>query len=153
MQIRIFKYIEQLDCFIVDAQYRRIADEIGLSEWNAVVWIGRLFSLDNDYGEHWFDNWDLRDKIADKAESLNIDYDDLLIIDPDRFKDGKDGPCHTRDQRARFWKDVLTSLQLSIETIFEEARHFNDMRRIQGDKDFIDDLETRMQTIINKLGV
>jgi hypothetical protein len=25
-----------------------------------VVWIARLSILDNDSGEHWFDNWELR---------------------------------------------------------------------------------------------
>ena len=65
--IQIFKYIEQLDCFTIDDEYKRIADFLGLSEWNEVVWIGRYFLLDNDNGEHWFDNWDLRENLEAKA--------------------------------------------------------------------------------------
>jgi hypothetical protein len=55
--VRVFTYIDQLDAFVVTDQYRDLADRLGLTEWNPVVSIGRLFTLDNDYGEHWFDNW------------------------------------------------------------------------------------------------
>jgi hypothetical protein len=41
--------------------------------------------MDNAVGEHWFDNWDLREKIRPDAERLGRDADELLIIDPDRF--------------------------------------------------------------------
>jgi len=37
-----------------------------------VVWIGRFFSMDNDFGEHWFDNWDLRKPLEAKAEELGV---------------------------------------------------------------------------------
>jgi hypothetical protein len=50
--VRVFKYIEQLDAFVVTEEYRQLADQLGLTEWHPVVWIGRLFILDNDYGEH-----------------------------------------------------------------------------------------------------
>ena len=46
--------------------------------------------MDNDFGDHWFDNWELRERIEDKAAALGIDANDLLIIDPDRFGDGRD---------------------------------------------------------------
>ena len=59
--IIIFRYLDNLlDAFDVSEMYRDIADTLGLTEWTPVVWIGRLFALDNDYGEHWFDNWELR---------------------------------------------------------------------------------------------
>jgi hypothetical protein len=55
--IKIFRSLDDLNCFVVDTRYQRTANQIGLAEWSLVVWIGRLFTLDNDYGEHWFDNW------------------------------------------------------------------------------------------------
>ncbi len=64
--LKIFRYLAELDCFVVTEEYRRLADYLGLTEWHPAVWIGRLLILDNDYGEHWFDNWDLRE--AKKAE-------------------------------------------------------------------------------------
>jgi len=55
-----------------------------------VVWLGRYFALDNE-NEHWFDNWEARDNIEEKAKTLGLKYENLLIIDPDRFKNGLDG--------------------------------------------------------------
>jgi hypothetical protein len=83
--VKIFEYINQLDCFIVNPNYKVLADKLGLTEWNEVVWIGRYFLMDNDNGEHWFDNWNDRDKIAEKAKLLGIDYNNLLVISPDSF--------------------------------------------------------------------
>ena len=54
--IPVFKYIPEIDAFILDPTFKRIANELGLNEWHEVVWIGRYFALDNDFGEHWFDN-------------------------------------------------------------------------------------------------
>jgi hypothetical protein len=62
--VRVFTYIDQLDAFVVTDQYRDLADRLGLTEWNPVVSIGRLFTLDNDYGEHWFDNWSVLDVVS-----------------------------------------------------------------------------------------
>jgi hypothetical protein len=72
--------------------------------------------MDNDFGEHWFDNWDLREERAAKAKAMGIAEEELLIIDPHRFQDGRDGPCHDAMQRKRFWTDVVRSLELSYET-------------------------------------
>ena len=149
MTIKIFKYIHDLNCFVVDDEYKKISNKLGLTEWNEVVWIGRLFTLDNDYGEHWFDNWELRDNLADKAKQLGIDYDDLLIIDPDRFKNDKDGPCHTDTERVNFWTDVLKSLQLSLDTLISEARKLNEENRLHDEEEFLPDLEDRIQEIRN----
>ena len=46
--MKIFRYIDTLDCFIIEETYGRIATQLGLSEWHEAVWIGRLFMLDND---------------------------------------------------------------------------------------------------------
>lgn len=58
--------------------------------------------MDNDFGEHWFDNWEERDKVESKARTFGIEYDDLFVIDPSRFKDSRDGPCHTDMERKCF---------------------------------------------------
>jgi hypothetical protein len=63
----VFDYCADLDCFVVSEMYRQIADELGLSEWHPAVWIGRLFMLDNDCGEHWLDNWHLREQLESAA--------------------------------------------------------------------------------------
>ena len=125
-----------------------MADKLGLTEWNEVVWIGRYFLLDNDNGEHWFDNWEERDKLAEQAKELGIEYNDLLIIDHSRFKNDYDGPCHTSDERKRFWTDVLTSLELSLDTIINEAKKLNSQRKIT-DEDFIGDLDNAILIIQN----
>lgn len=120
--VKIFTYLPELDAFTVTDAYRTLAEELGLDEWHPAVWIGRLFLQDNDYGEHWFDNWELRENMKEQAEKHGYDPEELLIIDPDRFHNGEDGPCHTPEQRKRFWTDVLQSLHLSKETLEAEAR-------------------------------
>jgi hypothetical protein len=138
----------EVDAFLVTDEYREIADMLGLTEWHPAVWIGRLFILDNDLGEHWFDNWDLRDE-----RGLSHDY---MIIAPSRFQDGRDGPCHTDEFRKRFWTDVLRSLELSFDLLFDEARQFNAekqrlLNEYPGYEDagdaFIPDLEDRILKI------
>lgn len=144
--MRIFKYIPELDCFVVHPEYKIIADQLGLSEWNEVVWIGRFFTLDNDYGEHWFDNWDERDKLEKEAESLGIKYDDLLVIDPNRLKNNVDGPCHSESERKRFWTDVLKSLDLSLDTIIAESIKLNNENKVAGES-FISDMDSIIEKI------
>jgi len=87
---------------VVDPYYKKVADTLGLTEWNEVVWIGRFFLMDNDVGEHWFDNWDLRDPLETKAARLGLDTKELFILDADRFKNDIDGPCHTSEDRIPF---------------------------------------------------
>lgn len=120
--IKIFQYKERLDAFVVTKKYKDLAERLDLEEWNPVVWIGRLFALDNDYGEHWFDHWDERQALAAQTRKKGLDESELMIVKPDWFKNGKDGPCHTEKQRKRFWTDVLKSLRLSLATLFDEAR-------------------------------
>jgi hypothetical protein len=146
--IRVFRYLDEFDAFVVTDDYREIADTLGLTEWNPVVWIGRLFTLDNDYGEHWFDNWDLRE-----AKGLSEEY---FLVDPDRFQNGRDGPCHTPAFRKRFWTEVLRSLELSLDLLFDEARAFNTRARelLEREPDnphlreeYRDDLEERIHRL------
>ncbi len=149
-KIKIFDYDPGTEVFEVTAEYKEIADDLGISEWNPVVWIGRLFTMDNDFGEHWFDNWDLRKQKGREGD------DRALIIDPDRFQDGKDGPCHAPEFRKRFWTDVLCSLELSLELLFEEAVSINNkikkfMEDIPDDRDdrddYIPDLDEKIASI------
>jgi hypothetical protein len=149
--LKIFQYVEELDCFVVTDEYREAADYLGLVEWNPVVWIGRLFTLDNDYGEHWFDNWDLREEKRIKAEQLGIAYDELMIIAPDRFKNDRDGPCHTSELRKKFWTDVLKSLELSYELLFEEARVSNEGLKKILPEEYIENLEDRIAELKVKI--
>lgn len=145
--VKIFDYLPDLDCFVINPRYRAIADELGINEWHAAVWIGRLFILDNDYGEHWFDNWDMRERLKMQAEERGLDSSELMIIDPERFENGDDGPCHTPEFRKRFWTDVLKSLELDVELIFDEARMQNVEVQESIPEEYIADLETRIQRI------
>jgi hypothetical protein len=149
--IKIFRYLDDVDCFVVSDEYRRIADQLGLTEWSPVVWIGRLFTLDNDYGEHWFDNWHLRDPLEEAAQQRGLTEDELLIIDPERFQNGKDGPCHPPEFRKRFWTDVLRSLELSLDLLAGEARAFNRERLHLMLDEYIPDLEARIGVLAVEL--
>ncbi len=145
--VRVFRYIEPLDAFVVTDEYRSLAERLGLAEWHPAVWIGRLFALDNDYGEHWFDNWEEGEAQARRAAELGIDPDELLIVVPERFARGDDGPCHPPELRKRFWTDVLKSLELSYETLFEEGRLQNARAKKVDSGGYIKDLEERIQQI------
>jgi len=145
--VKVFRYIAELDAFVVTEEYRRLADTLGLREWTPVVWIGRLFTRDNDFGEHWFDNWELREARREQTQRFGLDESELLIVDPDRFQDGRDGPCHSPAQRKRFWTDVLRSLTLSYDLLFEEARMINKRMKEVFPEDYIVDLEVRIAAI------
>jgi hypothetical protein len=36
-KVKIFQYIESLDAFIVTDEYKRMADTLGLTEWNPMI--------------------------------------------------------------------------------------------------------------------
>lgn len=158
-KVKVFKYLPELDALDVTNEYRALADLLGLTEWHPVVWIGRLFARDNDFGEHWFDNWDLREQGEARAKELGLDANSLFFIDPDRFQDGRDGPCHSPEFRKRFWTEVLCSLELSLALLFEEARRFNAEAKELADahpedlhlQDFyLPDLEDRIKGLIEQ---
>ena len=149
--VRVFRYIEPLDAFLVTDEYRSLAEQLGIGEWHPAVWIGRLFTLDNDYGEHWFDNWEEREAHSTQAAQMGIDVGDLLIIVPERLAGGDDGPCHPPELRKRFWTDVLKSLELSYETFFEEARLQNTKAKEVASEGYIKDLEERIRQILATL--
>ena len=149
--LQVFNYIEALDAFLVTPEFAASSDRLGLTEWTPVVWIGRLFFLDNDYGEHWFDNWDEREALEARAAELGISDSDLMIVVPDRFQNGKDGPCNTDSVRKAFWTDVLKALSLSYDLLFEQARRHNQQMQEMKEKHptfpadmFLPDLEERI---------
>ena len=145
--IKIFRYIEKFDFFIIDENYKKISDELGLTEWNEVIWIGRYFILDNDYGEHWFDNWDLREKNKNEIAQLGLDETQVFIVAPERFKNDKDGPCHSDEGRKMFWTDVLKSLEISFDTIVFEAIKMNLENKEYDNDSYIANLEERINEI------
>ena len=145
--VRVFEYLDRLDAFVVTDEYSLLAEQLGLAEWNPVVWIGRLFALDNDYGEHWFDNWDERAALEDEARESGIPSERLMIVVPGRFENGENGPCHPPALRKRFWTDVLKSLELSHDTLFEKARQRNAVAIEDPHDGFIEDLEERIAEI------
>lgn len=140
-KVRVFRYLPEVDAFTVTPEYRELADQLGIAEWNHVVWIGRLFALDNDFGEHWFDNWEAREARAERAGQLGLDADALLVLDPERFVDRSDGPCHPAAIRRQFWFDVLVGLELSYELLFAKAREWNEKPFVEP----IPDLEARIE--------
>ena len=145
--IRVFKYIEDLDAFLVTDEFSNLADRLNLTEWHPVVWIGRLFTMDNDVGEHWFDNWDEREAREAKAQALGIESHGLMVVVADRFEDGRDGPCHPPELRKAFWTDVLKSLELSYEFVFQAARFWNQCCKENVPEDYVEDLEERIEQI------
>jgi len=122
MQYQVFNYIQELDAFLVNPLFSDRATELGLSEWSPVVFLGRLFTLDNDFGEHWFDNWDEREERSEEAKRYGINDHDLFIVNPERFQDGRDGPCHSSDARKAFWTDVLKSFRISDDTLIQISK-------------------------------
>ncbi len=110
----------------------------------------QYFMLDNDYGEHWFDNWDKREEIQEKAKEMGYYSDDLLIVDPSRLQNEKDGPCHTDEERKMFWTDVYKSLHISLETIFAESRKI--YKKTSEDNSLsLSDLEYKIEQLSSKL--
>jgi hypothetical protein len=146
--IQVFKYIPELDCFICTPEYEQIVLTLGISEWNPVVFIGRYFLMDNDFGEHIFDNWD---EIEEKNAMGHGNYEQLFIVVPDKFQNGKDGPCHSDKMRKMFWTDVLKSLKLELNTLIEEAREANNKYSTE-DRVWIPDLESKIKQVLEKWG-
>jgi hypothetical protein len=83
--------------------------------------------------------------------SHRVMYEELLIIDPERFQNGKDGPCHPPAFRKRFWTDVLRSLELSFDLLVDEARAFNQERLRFMPDEYIGDLEARIAVLRTEL--
>jgi len=152
MEIKVFDYFPEIDAFLCTKEFRQVNSLLGLDEWTPVVWIGRLFASDQDFGEHMFDNWDEREALEDKKIPFEFpgrySWEDLLIVVSERFTEGDqycwrcqvsyeklpcpkcnneirvgaDGPCHTDKVKKMFWTDVFKSLKISFDTMVEVAR-------------------------------
>jgi hypothetical protein len=96
-------------------------------------------------------NWHLREPLELEAARRGLAEEDLLIVEPERFQDGKDGPCHIPALRKRFWTDVLRSLELSYDLLADEARTFNQERLRFLPDEYISDLEERIATVEREL--
>jgi hypothetical protein len=88
-----------------------------------------------------------------EAARRGLTEEDLLIIDPERFQNGKDGPCHAPALRKRFWTDVLRSLELSYDLLADEARTFNQERLRFLPDEYIPDLEERIAAVERELAI
>ena len=123
-RLRPFEYLPEADCFVATPLFEQVVRYLGLMEWTPVVWMGRYFALDNDYGEHWFDNWAEREAIRfhPALDERGLNETELFIIDPERFENKVDGPCHPPQLRKMFWTEVLKSLELNLDFLFAEAR-------------------------------
>lgn len=139
--MRIFRHVEALDCLVLTPEYSQLAELLEIAGWESYAWIGRLFTLDNDYGEHWFDNEDEQDEREEAAERLGLDPEELLVVDPERFANGSDGPCNTPEFRKRFWTEVLVSLDLSEDLIVDKALAWH---RQYSDSFLVEELEKRV---------
>jgi len=172
--MKVFDYNQELDCFFCTDQFTEISNVLGLTEWSPVVWIGRLFNRDQDFGEHWFDNWDEREALEGKTFPKGKTSQDALIIVTDRLTEphevfcihckkhtrhakcpncskpitvGGDGPCTSDKLKKMFWTDVLSSLEISLETMFEAAREFYSEEFSE-----IPDVEKAIQEVREKYG-
>ena len=153
MDVQVFKYIEQLDAFALTDDFRFVLEQLHLGEWGqGTQFIGRYFMLDNDYGEHFGDNWDEREAIEEKAKELGYDSEQLLIVVPERYINQYDGPCHSPKMRKMFWTDVFKSLKLSLDFLFEEARreYQRTMKHYPEEHETPFDIEERISAVLEK---
>lgn len=142
--IQILDYIEEGDFFVEHPRFKALSDQLGLTEWHSLTWIGQLMSLDNNFGEDWFDNDKERDDLKAVASALGYDADDIMIVKPQRFMDGENGPCHSDSLRKLFWTDVLRNLKISLRTILLKARASSDLGKA---------LEPQIQAILEQEGI
>ena len=78
----------------------------------------------HDFGEHGFDNWDIREQKRHEGNRVGYDVETMLFLDPTRFQDGNDDPCHSADFRTRFWTHALQSRELDMTVLFDQVRFF-----------------------------
>jgi hypothetical protein len=124
--MKVFVFHPQLQAFTYSPEYKNLAILLELG-WEARAWMGRLFAMDNDFGEHWLDSDEFVEDIRDAAEALGLDPDVVVLmrVDPRRMVDGSDGPCNSDEFRQRFWNEVMASLDLSPELVYQMARDFH----------------------------
>ncbi|MBN1428912.1 MAG: hypothetical protein JXB07_11050 [Anaerolineae bacterium] len=77
-----------------------------------------------------------------------------MITTPDRPANGADAPCRPPDLHKNFRADVLQSLELSYDLLFDEARHRNaGVTRLISEA-YIDDIENAsIQSGLPRIGL
>ena len=120
--MKLFIHHPAVGGFTYTAEYKELLEVLDLGWWDGRAWLGRLFSMDNDVGEHWMDNDELTEARASQAGRAGLDLHELMVLDPERMADGRDGPCNTTEFRMRFWTEVLAGLDLSEQLIIDSAR-------------------------------
>jgi hypothetical protein len=120
--MKLFIHHADVGGFTYTPEYKELLEALDLGWWDGRAWLGRLFSMDNDVGEHWMDNDELVEARADLAARAGLDLHELMVPDPERMADGSDGPCNTTEFRMRFWTEVLACLDLSEQLIIDSAR-------------------------------
>jgi hypothetical protein len=60
---------------------------------------------------------------------MGFEEESVYMLDPSRFQNGKDGPCHSNEFRKQFWTDVLKNLKLNLWTLIEKGRQINEKKR------------------------
>ena len=120
--MKLFIHHADVGGFTYTPEYKELLEVLDLGWWDGRAWLGRLFSMDNDVGEHWMDNDELVEARADLAARAGLDLHELMVPDPERMTGGRDGPCNTTEFRMRFWTEVLACLDLSEQLIIDSAR-------------------------------
>ncbi len=165
--MKIFDYRPDIssDTFVATKDYSRIARILHMDHVLA-TWIGELFALDKSQGVNWFSNWCIQDKLGEEllkrhespadGEAFNRllqerykvrSYKDVVILNlSDNY-----GKVDDSEFYRRFWIELLDSLHLRLETIFDEARTLNDRAercaKHYGDPFKPVDLESRISRI------
>jgi hypothetical protein len=126
--VKVFHYVDALDCFVLDELYAQIAGKLGFAGRPAGEWIGRYLAPGNLSDGNLFGSPSAA--LQEKAGQLGLANDELFVIDAGEF------------DRKKFLADVLRSLELSLEMIYSEAVKANS-NRDPDDKCFVADLEPR----------
>lgn len=97
LRVKVFDYLPELDAFLCTDLFKRVNRLLGLEEWTPVCWIGRLFARDQDFGEHWFDNWDDRSRLEARGLRFDFpageDWGTVLVVNPVAFRQPRDKTC------------------------------------------------------------
>ena len=127
-RIHIFRYLPEVNAFDVTPEYAELAELVGL-----VGGIPSCGSGGSSASTTMLASTGSTTGIC--AKSVRLTRTSWARCErsahprPAPLTDGTDGPCNAPDIRLRFWRDVLTSLELTTDLLFAKARDNNN--RIQ----------------------
>lgn len=75
-----------------------------------------------------------------------------MFLLPGCFSGATDGPCHSDEVRKAFWTQVLKSLQLEPQFLFQLARE-NNQKYVQRPDHHVPDLEERIEKLSRKFNI